>query len=234
MKDLWQYLSGFDHRVLMTVFPHPDDETMATGGLLMAAREMGWKTVVVSLTAGEAGQNYLKTDKKTLREIRMEELTNAIKVLGVNKLVVGRFIDGKIREQEKEWSIWVKYLIREYNPGLVATYDHTGFSGHPDHISVSVFSESLNLPVLWAVPGGLAKRFVNSEVREYIAEPVYKLGLGGLWFKKWRAAECHKSQNLGKSLPLPLSLAFALFPYEYYFLTDKGKKYPYKYVKFKI
>lgn len=41
----------------MTVFPHPDDETMASGGLLLAAKRLGWKTVVVVLTKGGAGEN---------------------------------------------------------------------------------------------------------------------------------------------------------------------------------
>lgn len=42
MIDLKSYLHQINNKTLVTVFPHPDDETLPTGGLLLEAKRAKW------------------------------------------------------------------------------------------------------------------------------------------------------------------------------------------------
>ena len=226
----------------MTVFPHPDDETMATGGLLLAAKKYGWKTVVITLTHGEAGQIYLDAKGKTLNQIRHEELKKAIKILEVNTLAMGNFPDGKLKKSKAGWSKWLKKQIKRYSPSLVISYDHSGLTGHPDHISLSVeLKKILSLlklkpTLIWTtLPRHLHKPPVgHPKIMNIVSKPTHILDLKWNWLKKWQAAKKHKSQNLGKEFPIPLSMILAKYHFEWYHEVDLNKKYPHRFVEFKI
>jgi LmbE family N-acetylglucosaminyl deacetylase len=64
---------------ILVVAPHPDDETLATGGLISTARADGVDVVVAAVTDGE---NAYK-DAEPLGEVRAAEQRNALEVLGV-------------------------------------------------------------------------------------------------------------------------------------------------------
>jgi LmbE family N-acetylglucosaminyl deacetylase len=75
--------------------PHPDDETLVTGGLIQKAKEKNASVLVVSITDGSASTNKthyeyflsqrkIKTDE-TLPEMRYRELNEAIDQLGLNQ-----------------------------------------------------------------------------------------------------------------------------------------------------
>jgi LmbE family N-acetylglucosaminyl deacetylase len=71
--------------VLLCVHPHPDDESIACGGVLARAAAEGVRTVVVTCTAGEEGENLAGIDlgDVPLVEHRRRELAEAIAILGV-------------------------------------------------------------------------------------------------------------------------------------------------------
>ncbi len=236
MQDIKELLAKTKKKTLMVVYPHPDDETMAAGGLLMAAKKMGYKTIAVLLTKGAAGQIHIHPRGKSLKELRETELKQAIKILGVDELVLGDFDDGKLRQQK--WTTWIVDVLKKYQPGIVVSYDHSGLSGHPDHISLSVALKKLvnkDMVLLWTtVSDDLAKRIVHPQTQKYLVSPDYKLDLGFDWVKKWQAARAHASQALGNNMPIPLSVAFAWQHYEWYYKVDLNKNYPYKFVEFKI
>jgi LmbE family N-acetylglucosaminyl deacetylase len=62
------------------IAPHPDDETLATGGLISATRSDGQEVVVAAVTDGE---NAYK-NAGPLGEVRAAEQHNALEVLGVS------------------------------------------------------------------------------------------------------------------------------------------------------
>jgi LmbE family N-acetylglucosaminyl deacetylase len=244
MQDLLQILkSKGSGKTLMTIFPHPDDESMPVGGLLIAAKQAGWKVVVVSLTAGGAGRIHIKGNGKSLKEIRREELFKAAKVMGVDSVVVGDFNDGRLRSEVASWRKWVDTVLSEYKPQMIVTYDPSGFYGHPDHIAVSKYllekfkSSGNKLWQLWfmAVPEIFKGRIEGMEqVAGQMVPPTYKLDFGKVWIKKWRAVRAHRSQNLGKGLPLPLWMFMAIFHFEWYHKVELERNYPYKYIDYKI
>jgi LmbE family N-acetylglucosaminyl deacetylase len=229
-------------KVLMIIFPHPDDETMATGGLLLVARQLGWQTVAVVLTKGEAGRIHINGLGRSVKEIRTEELKKAARILKIDQLVVDDFGDGCLRGQEEKIEKWLLPIIKKYQPAIIITYDHSGITGHPDHITVSLVVKKLvkkfsgKKPLLLWVSfwKSLTRKWPNQEVVQYYSYPDYQLNLGWGWFKKWLAARAHKSQALGKGWFLPLGLTLFLNPYEWYHKVDLKKDYPFRYVDYRI
>src|SRR3990167_10228352 len=119
MKDIREILNTGENKVLMSVFPHPDDETMAAGGLLLAAKAGGWKTVVVSMTAGGAGRIHIHPNGKSLVEMRREELKRAAGILRADEVVVAEFDDGKLKQQRRRMAKWLGGLVNKHRPELV-------------------------------------------------------------------------------------------------------------------
>lgn len=230
MKNIKNELKNWQkEKTLMVIFPHPDDETMASGGLLLAAKRQGWKTIVVTLTKGEAGQNYLN---KKLN--RVEELKNAAKILKVDELIIGNFPDGKLRQTAASWSKWLNVQIIKYNPSWIVTYDPSGLTGHPDHIALSNYLIKNNKSKLWFTTMPKSLKYYNSKIEEFLTEPTHELGLGLDWITKSLAAYAHASQKLGKDLPVPLWLALAYVRREWYHEYNPKVKYKHKFVEFKI
>jgi LmbE family N-acetylglucosaminyl deacetylase len=64
----------------LVIAPHPDDETLATGGLISAMRSDGQDVVIVAVTDGENAYR----DAPLLGEVRAAEQSHALKVLGVS------------------------------------------------------------------------------------------------------------------------------------------------------
>ena len=76
---------------LLSVQPHPDDESIGMGGTLARYSAEGLRTTLVTATRGEVGEILDKDlDPKEaaprLATIREAELRNAVKILGVTEL----------------------------------------------------------------------------------------------------------------------------------------------------
>jgi LmbE family N-acetylglucosaminyl deacetylase len=71
---------------LLCVHPHPDDESIACGGVLARTAATGVRTVVVTCTGGEEGENLAGIDLagEPLPVHRRRELAAALAALGVN------------------------------------------------------------------------------------------------------------------------------------------------------
>lgn len=63
------------------ISPHPDDETLATGGLIAALRQRGVQVLVVAVTDGE---NAYGENNAGLGETRCSEQSAAVRELGVS------------------------------------------------------------------------------------------------------------------------------------------------------
>jgi N-acetyl-1-D-myo-inositol-2-amino-2-deoxy-alpha-D-glucopyranoside deacetylase len=139
---------------LMTVHAHPDDETIGTGGTMAQAVRAGHRVVVVTCTRGEMGEIVVKEmdtpdNHRRLGEIRAGELEAAMGELGVTEWenlgyrdsdMMGRagnndprcFWQADLDEAARR----LTWLIRQYKPDVVTTYNAFGGYGHPDHIRV--------------------------------------------------------------------------------------------------
>jgi LmbE family N-acetylglucosaminyl deacetylase len=138
-----------DGEGLLFVHPHPDDESIACGGTMARAVSAGVRTVVVTCTGGEAGENLAGIDlgDLPLEEHRRRELDAAIAILGVAAHHRLGFRDsGMVGTPDNDHpdcfhradldaaALRLAALIRSERPGAIVSDDARGTYGHPDHI----------------------------------------------------------------------------------------------------
>ncbi len=241
MEDLDEYLREIENKKLLVVFPHPDDESFNAAGLIQRARKLGFVVHIITLTRGDRGKNHLKNKtNKSLSEIRFNELQAALEEIGFDELLVWNYLDGSLRTDKK----WVEQLVQvlaKEKFGVVVTYDHSGLTGHPDHIALSVelfkfLKKSGGVRLLWASwPGLLRKFMINGQVVEFIEKPKLQLDLSNKEHdNKCRAIKAHQSQLGNLVWWQRILLKYFICAHEYFSIADFDKTYDHKFVDFKF
>ena len=126
---------------LMHILAHPDDESLATGGVLAKYAAEGVETFLVTATRGEHGWWGSDEDypgPQALGHIREGELRAAANVLGLREVILLDYLDGEL-DQADTMEVIAKLVaqIRRIQPDVVVTFDPNGVYGHPDHIAIS-------------------------------------------------------------------------------------------------
>lgn len=214
-------------RSLLAVFAHPDDESLASGGLLACCAHLGATVTLLCATRGEHGQG-----EGDLGTIRADELRAAAHVLGIDAPVILGYEDGMLpwADRARLQSDIVKTIIRR-RPEVVVTFDEDGLYGHPDHIAihedVTAAVASLNgaTPALYYVtmPAGRMRAVVEHAAMAVPSSagrplqailgiddpdafgaiappPSLILDVGPYTARKLAALECHASQMHGCAL----------------------------------
>lgn len=139
---------------LMAVHAHPDDEVLGTGGLLARCAAEGIRTVLVTCTNGEQGDDSggVKPGEPghnddEVAERRLAELRESAGHLAISDLELLGYRDsgmvGWATNEHPEAFANVPVgeaagrlaaLMDKYRPRVVVTYDENGGYGHPDHI----------------------------------------------------------------------------------------------------
>ena len=125
---------------ILGVFAHPDDESFCAGGTLARYAALGAEVMVVSATRGEAGQirSAGVATRRTLGQVREQELSLACQRLGVQHAVCLDYGDGRLQEVDQDVLISrIVEIIRSFRPEAVITFGPDGGYGHPDHIAIS-------------------------------------------------------------------------------------------------
>lgn len=157
--------AGLPSRRLMLVHAHPDDESINNGATMARYVDAGAQVTLVTCTLGEEGEvlvpdlEHLGAEHgDELGEHRLQELTDAMAILGVTDFVrLGgdhHFRDSGMvwadtglataRDVLREGIFWTTDLldaanelvplIRDRKPQVLVTYNEFGGYGHPDHI----------------------------------------------------------------------------------------------------
>jgi LmbE family N-acetylglucosaminyl deacetylase len=87
-----------DASYVLAVVAHPDDETLAMGGLLAGLARRGAEVDVLCLTSGEAAVRHLGVEVEALADRRERELRTAARRLGVRSVVTARLPDGGLAD----------------------------------------------------------------------------------------------------------------------------------------
>jgi len=124
---------------VLAVFAHPDDESLACGGLLAQCDTLGIDVSLLCLTHGEHGLwgTTRGTEPTELARVRREELEAAAGVLGISDVTVLGHEDGMLPwidadrlEQD------IRRAISRAAAEVVITFDNDGLYWHPDHVAV--------------------------------------------------------------------------------------------------
>jgi N-acetylglucosamine malate deacetylase 2 len=124
---------------LMAIWAHPDDESFGPVGTMRLAHDCGWQTALVTATRGEGGVSELAALQpgQTLGDFREGELRCAATVLGVDRLTVWRYPDGRLTDVPQEDLLGlVLDELRAWQPHVVITFGPDGITGHPDHLAI--------------------------------------------------------------------------------------------------
>jgi LmbE family N-acetylglucosaminyl deacetylase/glycosyltransferase involved in cell wall biosynthesis len=209
---------------LLAVFAHPDDESLASGGLIAMCADSGIHVSLLCLTHGELG---LGNGGDGLGDVRAGELRAAADVLGIRDVMLLDHEDGMLP--------WIDAggleadildAISRFRPDVVVTFDEDGLYWHPDHITAHERTTSVvaNLgasgPALWYVslPEGAMRAVVEAAPEQAedraqilgVADPdafgsmapaptlVVEIGLCA--GRKLEALRCHRTQVEGGPL----------------------------------
>src|ERR1700729_1868094 len=158
LGDIGQAVYMAETLTLMAVHAHPDDEASSTGGVLASYSAQGIRTVVVTCTNGEFGDapGQVKPgqeghDEQAVAELRLDELRQSCKILGVTNLELLGYHDSGMPEWEYRTrpdafcniplevvAARITALIERYRPQIVVSYDPTGAYQHPDHVQAAL------------------------------------------------------------------------------------------------
>jgi LmbE family N-acetylglucosaminyl deacetylase len=128
---------------VLTIWAHPDDETYLAGGLLAALRDLGNRVVCVTATRGEAADPTAAPDERAaLAAVRTEELEAALETLGVVEHHWLDHPDGGCADLDPAGPVdRLVTLLDLVRPDTVVTFGPDGFTGHPDHRTVSAWTD---------------------------------------------------------------------------------------------
>ncbi len=172
---LEQLQVGLDEKLLI-IAPHPDDESIGTGGILQL---YGRQCDVICLTDGRQGQGNVPPNK--LKQIRAEEFENVMESLGVNSYKMLNIEDGKVLA-----SIKGVYDVdfTSYSKVFVTSDEDQ----HPDHLAALKIT-------LEAMQGcnSKAKCFAY-EVHNMISNPTHILDISTVFELKRNTIRKYESQ----------------------------------------
>jgi LmbE family N-acetylglucosaminyl deacetylase len=196
---------------ILTIFAHPDDETMLTGGTLALLARAGANIHYVCATRGEGGE-LGEPPVCTRDEVglyRERELARAVQALGGGTLDFLNYIDPLVGENQELFPYTVDFeglvnqisqLIQEQKPAAIITHGSRGEYGHPGHIlthqatraSVEALGEAAPLLYTFCAdyPGHPRPRHANPDDLAHII-----LNIAPAFDQKAQAAYCHRSQH---------------------------------------
>ena len=119
---------------LLAVFAHPDDESLASGGLLAWCGALGVRVSLLCLTHGERGRGG--GGGRPLRQVRAGELRAAARTLGVGRVRLLDHEDGMLPWIPPDrLDADIRAEMRRADPDVVVTFDTDGLYWHPDHVA---------------------------------------------------------------------------------------------------
>lgn len=130
---------------------HPDDESIATGGVMAMAAAAGHRVVLVCATDGAHGEPTPGSVPagSTLAEVRLAELEESARILGAARVEWLGYGDSGMEQEStndhpdcfwqadrEEAARRLATILRAESADLLTVYDANGGYGHPDHIQV--------------------------------------------------------------------------------------------------
>jgi LmbE family N-acetylglucosaminyl deacetylase len=248
MNSLTSVLHG---RSLMGVFAHPDDESLACGGLLARCAELGVRVSILCATRGEMGRGSVSD----LSLVRTNELEAAARALGVSDVLLLDYEDGMLAWAEPErLEADIRETTIRFRPDVVITFGEDGLYWHPDHIAIHERTTAAVAALGDAAPALYYVTMASGRMRAVIetvaarippksapysilgvsdadafgvtvAPPTLTIDVRACADRKLAALRCHRTQLAGDALDLLSDEeARCLLGVEYFRRADVGSK----------
>lgn len=217
-------------KTILCVFAHPDDESFGPGGTIAALSRRNTVFVLCVTDGNDAGR------PEQLAAVRREELIRATRILGVESVHFLGYPDGSLSNNSyHRVARDIERFIHDLQPHILLTFEHTGISGHLDHIALSMITSYVFLrsdipEEVWfyAEPEDLVSRmkdyFIYFPVGIDRKSADLEVDVTEVWETKVRAMHEHQTQK--KDIEMILSMHGDLPKREYFFVWDRdsGKK----------
>ncbi|HYO62582.1 MAG TPA: PIG-L family deacetylase [Pyrinomonadaceae bacterium] len=205
-----------EHRSLLFIFAHPDDESFGAAGTAARYAEEGARLTLVTATRGDKGKcgEPPVCRPEELAAVREAELREAARLLGIGDVRVFDYLDRELASAPAdEVRAQLVRVIREVRPQVVVTFDPHGVNLHPDHVAISRFASdavSAAADPRWhpeAGPAHRVGRLLWTTPRPFfdlarLERPEREPGVDFLvntsrwWGRKAAALRAHRSQHL--------------------------------------
>jgi len=175
---------------LLAIAAHRDDVELTCAGTLLRARDAGYRTGIVDLTAGESGT-------RGSAEGRAEEARRAAEVLGVTERLNAGLPDAYLQNTGETRRVVVE-LIRHFAPRTVIL--PFGVGRHPDHRIASelgrdaCFLAGLARYQTGGAPHRPHKILYALAYREDPVKPSFVVDISDQFERKLQAIRCYASQ----------------------------------------
>jgi LmbE family N-acetylglucosaminyl deacetylase len=188
---------------ILTVYPHPDDESFGPAAVLAKYARRGAVIHGIFATRGERGEPLEGLDlaPAELAQQREKDLRDAAAAIGYTGIEVLGYADGELEDvPEGQLEAWVLAAIHRYRPDVIITFGPGGITRHPDHQIISrvttaafhyALGEGVRLGELYydAVRPQRAQQFEISELPD--GQPNTWIDVSGTAAAKIEALRCH-------------------------------------------
>lgn len=196
-KKLPPELAGETH--LLVIFPHPDDESFGTAGVMAMLRQHDIPVTYVCATDGQMGRHMGRppfANRETLPSLRRRELAQALEILQVENLRRLGLWDKTVEFEDRNALAQRIYaIVDEIEPSTVITF-HPLYGAHPDHNALG----DATLKALARLPVERRPRVWCPVVKPEdldIGLPVVKIDISAYEEQKLAAFRAHRSQTSG-------------------------------------
>ena len=187
---------------LLAIAAHRDDIELTCAGTLIRAVDLGQKTGILDLTAGETGT-------RGTAELRAEEAAKAAELMGVSERRNAGLPDAHLQNSDEARRVVVEQ-IRHFKPRVVILPFPVG--RHPDHRVASelardaCFLAGLAKYDAPGVPHRPHKILYTLSYREDPVKPTFVVDISAQMERKMAAIRCYASQfdgamNAGELFP---------------------------------
>ena len=208
---------------LLAVFAHPDDESIACGGLLARCADRGVEVSLLCVTRGEDATPD-QDQREALAAWRSRELEAAASVLGIGDVALLDYPDGELEwlpaDRGAALEADIARAIARARAEVVVTFDEDGLYWHPDHIALhhrttaAVRSLAGAGPALFyaSMPPGAMRALVDAVGGHVLGiddadafgtlapSPTLVVDVSAEAVRKLAALKCHASQVAGGAL----------------------------------
>jgi LmbE family N-acetylglucosaminyl deacetylase len=191
---------------ILTIFAHPDDETVFLGGTLAYLAAEGAVVHYLSATRGEGGEmgDPPVCERAELGKVREKELNCAVKSLGGKSLAFLGFEDPLVGPEGELYPISdnLGEVVRQLNghlkkikPDVILTHGPGGEYGHPAHIQVHQAVMKALEDQAYTPQAVYSPAWLSRETGEFTPAPGILVDTKPWIAQKIAALTCHKSQH---------------------------------------